>query len=128
MIYLRLNSTYSPLSITVPITLVPDVKPRWNYTKINNTLNAVFGYTPFRSYDHPTGSKIVPWVDIVIFVVFLFIIFTFSGYNAAIAGIGSGGWFVFAGAMISGAPWVWVPVGIIIMIVTFLYVWGDTGR
>jgi len=100
---------------------------KWSYSVINTTFNTIFGYTPFRKYDNTNGKlgrAIVPWVDVIVFVVFCLILFSISGYNAILSGIAGGGWFVFAGAMISGSPAIFVTVGVIILVMSFLYAWG----
>ena len=127
IIDLVINSSNSNFGFSYNIYLVPGIAARWSYAIINATFNTIFGYTPFRKYDN-TGGKlgraIVPWVDIIVFVVFCLIIFSISGYNAILSGMAGGGWMVFAGAMISGSPAIFIIVGIIILVMSFLYAWG----
>ena len=105
--------------------LVPGLVGKWSYAKINEIITTIFGYTPFRSYENPSAKAIVPWADVLVFVVFMFILFSIAGYNAALSGLASGGWFIFAGAMISGSPAIFVTMGVIILLMSFLYAWGD---
>ena len=94
---------------------------KWNGTHINEFMNLTFGFSPFRQEDN---SVYVPWIDIIIAVISIFLICSFPGQSAGLCGLVVGGFDSFAGAFITGINPTIAVLGVVIFIWSLLYMWS----
>ena len=99
---------------------------RFSGANLNNYMNMTLGESPFRSAD---GVQYVPWLNIVVFIVFLLILrLDEDGKAAGITGIGCGGWFCVSGIFISSVPPLVAIVGGGMIVFSAFQMWGDKER
>lgn len=94
----------------------------FNGSHINQFMNLTFGYSPFRDVNNP--EIYVHWVDVLLAIIGILFVCSFAGDYAGMVGLVCGGFYIYAGAFISDVTILAVPLGVILIIFSLLYLWS----
>ena len=116
---LWLNSTHSSLTVNITGFIYGNITNVTSWERLNETLSAILGDTPFRSTDDPT--VFVTWIALGIFFLSLFALASFPSKNIEVGGVLVGIIYIGCGIFISGSTLALVPFGAFLIIMSVIY-------